>query len=249
MALKSRIANLKLDLNLDLDLLAGLVQPKDIVLLVCPIDESAPKGRMILPQQQVIRACLDVHASPIVAQVSEVTEILQSVPGIKLVITDSQAFGAVKVAIGRAGAPRTPPKLTSFSILFARQKGDLAEFVRGAAAIKSLNEGDLVVISEGCTHHRQCNDIGAVKIPKFLEKLTGKHFTYQWTSGTTFNPLSTSTSTSTSPKLIIHCGGCMLTRREVLRRIEIAKSANIPIINYGVFLALAQGVDLDAALV
>ena len=164
-----------------------------------------------------------------------------------LVVTDSQAFGEVRRAVeGR------DVRLTSFSILFARQKGDLAEFLKGVAAVKNLKDGDTVLIAEGCTHHRQCNDIGAVKIPKALAKLSGgKKLNFVFSSGATFGLQATmgsdpSVSPAGSdpagcPNLVVHCGGCMLTRREVLRRIDCAKEAGVPIVNYGILLAAASG--------
>ncbi|MBR1921654.1 MAG: [Kiritimatiellae bacterium] len=149
-----------------------------------------------------------------------------------LVVTDSQAFGAVRRALAGRDV-----RLTSFSILFARQKGDLAAFLKGAEAVKGLRDGDTVLVAEGCTHHRQCNDIGAVKIPKALEKLSGgKRINVVFASGATFG-----LSGRADVSLVVHCGGCMLTRREVLRRIDFARAANVPIVNYGVLLAAANG--------
>ena len=255
--LKRKIADIKL-VDVVPGLLDGLVEKGDRVICVCPIDESAPKGRIILPQVQLIRDCLDRHATSIVCQPAELEEELKvesakcKVEGEAtrrktLVVTDSQAFGEVRRAVeGR------DVRLTSFSILFARQKGDLAEFLKGVAAVKNLKDGDTVLIAEGCTHHRQCNDIGAVKIPKALAKLSGgKKLNFVFSSGATFGLQATmgsdpSVSPAGSdpagcPNLVVHCGGCMLTRREVLRRIDCAKEAGVPIVNYGILLAAASG--------
>ena len=255
--LKRKIADIKL-VDVVPGLLDGLVEKGDRVICVCPIDESAPKGRIILPQVQLIRDCLDRHATSIVCQPAELEEELKvesakcKVEGEAtrrktLVVTDSQAFGEVRrVVAGR------DVRLTSFSILFARQKGDLAEFLKGVAAVKNLKDGDTVLIAEGCTHHRQCNDIGAVKIPKALAKLSGgKKLNFVFSSGATFGLQATmgsdpSVSPAGSdpagcPNLVVHCGGCMLTRREVLRRIDCAKEAGVPIVNYGILLAAANG--------
>lgn len=240
--LKRKIADIKL-VDVVPGLLDGLVEKGDRVICVCPIDESAPKGRIILPQVQLIRDCLDRHATSIVCQPAELEEELKvesakcKVEGEAtrrktLVVTDSQAFGEVRRAVeGR------DVRLTSFSILFARQKGDLAEFLKGVAAVKNLKDGDTVLIAEGCTHHRQCNDIGAVKIPKALAKLSGgKKLNFVFSSGATFG-----LSDRSGIALVVHCGGCMLTRREVLRRIDCAKEAGVPIVNYGILLAAASG--------
>ena len=249
--LKRKIAAVKLRDETP-DLLDGLVKRGDRVLCVCPIDESAPKGRLILPQVQVIRACLDIGATATVCQPGDVERVLGDwclVPGVQgsiLVITDSQAFGEVSKAIEcvgrREGALATGLRLTSFSILFARQKGDIAAYLEGLKGLKALKDGDTVLVAEGCTHHRQCNDIGTVKIPKAIAKLTGKRLNFTFASGTAF---PNAQAPIPCPSLIIQCGGCMLTRREVLRRIALAKEAGIPIVNYGMVLALAAGVDLD----
>lgn len=240
--LKRKIADIKL-VDVVPGLLDGLVEKGDRVICVCPIDESAPKGRIILPQVQLIRDCLDRHATSIVCQPAELEEELKvesakcKVEGEAtrrktLVVTDSQAFGAVRRAVAGRDV-----RLTSFSILFARQKGDLAEFLKGVAAVKNLKDGDTVLIAEGCTHHRQCNDIGAVKIPKALAKLSGgKKLNFVFSSGATF-----SLRERANVALVVHCGGCMLTRREVMRRIDCAKEAEVPIVNYGILLAAASG--------
>jgi [FeFe] hydrogenase H-cluster maturation GTPase HydF len=229
--LKRKIAGIKLA-DVVPGLLDGLVEKGGRVICVCPIDESAPKGRIILPQVQLIRDCLDRHATSIVCQPAELPDALDRAGAGALVVTDSQAFGEVRRAVeGR------DVRLTSFSILFARQKGDLAEFLKGVAAVKNLKDGDTVLIAEGCTHHRQCNDIGAVKIPKALAKLSGgKKLNFVFSSGATF-----SLRECANVALVVHCGGCMLTRREVLRRIDCAKEAGVPIVNYGILLAAANG--------
>ena len=240
--LKRKIAGIKLA-DVVPGLLDGLVEKGDRVVCVCPIDESAPKGRIILPQVQLIRDCLDRHATSIVCQPAELEEELkvesakfkvegETMQRKTLVVTDSQAFGEVRRAVEGHDV-----RLTSFSILFARQKGDLAEFLKGVAAVKNLKDGDTVLIAEGCTHHRQCNDIGAVKIPKALAKLSGgKRLNFVFSSGATF-----SLREHANVSLAVHCGGCMLTRREVLRRIDSAKEAGVPIVNYGILLAAANG--------
>ena len=229
--LKQKIAGIKLA-DVVPGLLDGLVEKGGRVICVCPIDESAPKGRIILPQVQLIRDCLDRHATSIVCQPAELPDALDRAGSGALVVTDSQAFGEVRRAVEGHDV-----RLTSFSILFARQKGDLAEFLKGVAAVKNLKDGDTVLIAEGCTHHRQCNDIGAVKIPKALAKLSGgKKLNFLFSSGATF-----SLREHANVALVVHCGGCMLTRREVLRRIDCAKEAGVPIVNYGILLAAANG--------
>lgn len=234
--LKTRIAALTVD-ETPPPLLEGLVQAGDHIVCVCPIDESAPKGRLILPQQQVIRACLDGGAFCTVCQPSDLQTVLAGA-AVSLVITDSQAFGAVRETL-RTVAPSVP--LTSFSILFARQKGDLAEYEKGLDALAALKEGDRVLIAEGCTHHRQCNDIGTVQLPKALTRLSGRNLSFSFASGGTFLP----TDSEGNPfALVVQCGGCMLTRREVLRRIAICREVGVPIVNYGMVLAAANGLRL-----
>ena len=244
--LKKKIAAVKFEEKVP-GLLDGLVEKGDRVLCVVPIDESAPKGRLILPQQQVIRECLDRHVICTVCQVDGLgcLESLGGLGGFNLVITDSQAFGEVERALQtfQTSKPSKHPKLTSFSVLFARQKGDLREFVKGLEAIGALKNGDTVLVAEGCTHHRQCNDIGAVKIPKALERLSGKNLKFEFASGTSFPHPS---SLFPLPSLVVHCGGCMLTRKEMLRRIALAKEAGVPIVNYGLVLAMANGVGLES---
>ena len=212
-------------------IVADLIKPLDFVVLVVPIDSAAPKGRLILPQQQTVRDVLEADAVSIVIKESELSETLKKL-GTKpsLVITDSQAFAKVSA--------ETPEdvRLTSFSILFARHKGDLALAVKGASAVEALQDGDTVLISEGCTHHRQCDDIGTRKLPRWLEQYTGKKLNYKFTSGTEFPE-------EFSPyKLIIHCGGCMLNEREMKYRLQCAADQNVPITNYGILIAYMQGI-------
>jgi [FeFe] hydrogenase H-cluster maturation GTPase HydF len=212
-------------------LVADLISPHDIVVLVTPIDESAPKGRLILPQQQTIRDILDAGAIAVVTKDTELTATLEKL-GTKpaLVITDSQAFGRVSKMV-----PEDIP-LTSFSILFARYKGDLAGAVAGATALDTLKDGDRVLISEGCTHHRQCGDIGTVKMPAWIKKHTGKEIEFDFTSGGDFPD-------DLSPyALVVHCGGCMLTEREMKSRIRHSLECNIPITNYGIAIAHMNGI-------
>lgn len=220
----------------ELPIICDLLNKEDVVMLVCPIDESAPKGRLILPQQQVLREVLDVHAKAVVVQDNEVEEtlkLLNKEP--RFVITDSQAFANVSKQV-----PDSIP-LTSFSILLARKRGWLKTAVDGVKAISNLKDGDFVLISEGCTHHRQCNDIGTVKIPALLKKKTGKDISFEFTQGHSFEDDLSKYS------LIIHCGGCMLNNREINYRMRTAKEQNIPFTNYGVLLAHLNGI-LDKTL-
>ena len=212
-------------------LLPDMVQAGDLLILVVPVDSSAPKGRLILPQQQVIRALLDIHAAALVVQDTELKTalaMLSSPP--RMVITDSQAFARV--------AADTPQEvlMTSFSILFARYKGDLPITVQGAGAISALPNGARVLISEGCTHHRQCADIGTVKLPHWLEQYTGRKFEYTFSSGTDFP------DELTGFDLIIHCGGCMLNEREVKYRMQCARDQGVPMTNYGIAIAQMHGI-------
>ena len=212
-------------------LVSDLLSPDDLVVLVIPIDESAPKGRLILPQQNTIRDILDSHCTVVACQDTELKKTL-SMLAVKpaLVITDSQAFGRVAKDV-----PDDIP-LTSFSILFARYKGDLPSLVQGAVALSTLKDGDRVVIAEGCTHHRQCGDIGSVKIPRWVEQFSGAKPIYTFTSGGEFpHDLS-------DCKLIIHCGGCMLNEKEMAHRMEIAERAGVPMVNYGVAIAHMHGI-------
>ena len=252
--LKKRISAVKLEDRMP-GLLDGLVKKGDRVLCVVPIDESAPKGRLILPQQQVIRECLDRGVVVTVCQPGEVPSALCIVPSAarrdcapyQLVITDSQAFGAVNRTIEQSN--NRTIRLTSFSILLARQKGNLKEYVKGLEAIRSLKDGDTVLVAEGCTHHRQCNDIGTVKIPKAVEKLSGRKLKFEFASGMSFAIEQSNNRTIEQFSLIVHCGGCMLTRREMLRRIDLAKDAGVPIVNYGLVLAAANGIKVEDVLI
>ena len=212
-------------------LVADLLQPGDHVLLVIPIDKAAPKGRLILPQQQTIRDVLDANATLSICQVENVksTLAMMNVPP-KLVITDSQVFGKVKDLIPE------DIKMTSFSILFARYKGDLEGNVKGAYVIEDLKDGDTVLISEGCTHHRQCGDIGTQKLPNWIMKHTGKRIQFEFTSGTNF-PVDLS-----GYKLVIHCGACMLNEKQMQERIAIAKNKEVPMTNYGIAIAYLNGI-------
>jgi [FeFe] hydrogenase H-cluster maturation GTPase HydF len=212
-------------------IVGDLLSPSDLVVLVTPIDKAAPKGRLILPQQQTIRDILEADAIAVVTKEFELRETLASLgKKPRLVITDSQVFAKVS-----ADTPRDVP-LTSFSILFARYKGDLAELVRGAKAIESLKDGDRVLMAEGCTHHRQSDDIGTVKIPRWLRQHTGKQLAFEHTCGMKY-PKDLS-----QYALIVHCGGCMLNRREMGYRIRQAQKASVPIVNYGVLIATMQGI-------
>ena len=206
-------------------LLDGLVADVARVVLVCPIDESAPKGRLILPQVQVLRECLDRHLFAAVVQPAELERALTD--GATLVITDAQAYGAVRQTLARRAA--NDCRLVSFSELFARQKGDFAEYRRGLEAVAKLRDGDRVLVAEGCTHHRQCNDIGTVRIPAALERLSGAKLAFTFASGGDF-PLTSDFA------LAVQCGGCMLTRRAVQSRIAAARAAGVPIVNYGMVL-------------
>lgn len=212
-------------------IVADLLNPLDFVVLVVPIDSAAPKGRLILPQQQTIRDVLEAKASAIVVQETELAETLNSLgKKPKMVITDSQVFKKVSAV--------TPDDilLTSFSILFARYKGNLKTLVDGASALDSLKNGDRILISEGCTHHRQCDDIGTVKLPNWIRSYTKKEVEFEFTSGTEF-PLDLS-----SYKMIVHCGGCMLNEREMKYRLKCAEDAKIPITNYGTCIAYINGI-------
>ncbi len=230
-ALKEKIARLAVTEEPKLKIVGDIIKPSDFVVLVVPIDKAAPKGRLILPQQQTIRDILESDATAIVVKEFELRETLEQL-GKKpsLVITDSQVFAKVS-----ADTPRDIP-LTSFSILFARYKGNLQTVVQGAAAIETLQDGDKVLISEGCTHHRQCDDIGSVKIPRWLKNYTRKELQIELSSGTEF-PEDLS-----SYKLIIHCGGCMLNEREMKYRLKCAGDQNVPITNYGIAIAYMQGI-------
>ena len=212
-------------------IVADLLSPSDFVVLVVPIDSAAPKGRLILPQQQTIRDILEADAAAIVVKENELTNTLQNLgKRPKLVITDSQVFKKV--------AAETPADilLTSFSILFARYKGNLQTAVQGVTALDSLEDGDKILVGEGCTHHRQCDDIGTVKLPRWIKEYTGKNPEFIFTSGTEF-PLNLSPY-----KMIIHCGACMLNEREMQYRIKCAADQNIPFTNYGITIAYINGI-------
>ena len=212
-------------------ILADLVEAGDTVILVTPIDESAPKGRLILPQQQTLRELLDLHCKPILCQPQELKSTIENFKvKPKLVVTDSQVFGVVSKDVPE------DIDLTSFSILFARYKGDLEALIQGAATLKTLKDGDKVLISEGCTHHRQCGDIGTVKLPKWIKDFTGKDIEFSFTSGGDF-PEDLSDFA-----LVVHCGGCMLNNREMAYRLNMAKAEGTPIVNYGVLIAHIHGI-------
>lgn len=229
--IKNKLASLAKSNENKKVLVSDLVSRGDTVILVVPIDESAPKGRLILPQQQTIRELLESGVTTLVVRDTELLNALSSLKKPpKLVITDSQVFGKVSKILDK------DIPLTSFSILFARYKGDLKTVVTGAKAIDSLKDGDLILISEGCTHHRQCGDIGSVKLPMWLKKHTDKKLNFEFTSGGEFpNDLS-------KYALVIHCGGCMLNEREMKSRISNAKENKIFITNYGIAIAMMNGI-------
>lgn len=212
-------------------IVGDLIKPLDTVVLVIPIDSSAPKGRLILPQQQTIRDLLESNAISIVVKETELEDTLKKLPAPpQLVITDSQAFKKVAAIV-----PKDVP-LTSFSILFARYKGNLKTVVNGAHTLDSLQDEDILLISEGCTHHRQCEDIGTVKLPNWIRNYTGKDIQFEFTSGTEF-PTDLS-----KYRMVIHCGGCTLNEREMKYRLQCAEDQNIPITNYGTAIAHMNGI-------
>lgn len=230
-ALKERIAAFAATEDDKNHIVSDLIRPNDFIVLVVPIDKAAPKGRLILPQQQTIRDILDTGATAIVTRDSEFADTFKKLsepPA--LVITDSQVFGKI--------SKLTPPEipLTSFSILFARYKGNLDTVVAGARALDALQDGDTILLCEGCTHHRQCEDIGTVKLPKWIREYTGKTLNFAFTSGMEF-PLELE-----QYKMIIHCGGCTLNEREMKYRLKCAEDANIPITNYGTVIAYMKGI-------
>lgn len=235
-ALKELLGRQKLADDSELSLVGGLVPPGSMAVLVTPIDKAAPKGRLILPQQQTIRDILECDASAVITKEHELRQTLNSL-AVKpsIVITDSQAF--LKVA---ADTPEDIP-MTSFSILFARQKGDLAEMVRGLKRIETLKTRDSVLIAEGCTHHRQSDDIGRVKIPRWIRQITGADIQFEWASGATY-PRDVE-----KYAVIIHCGGCMLNSREMRYRVQFARERGVYITNYGMLIAYVQGI-LERAL-
>ena len=235
-ALKEKIAALARSAASPRELIADLVSPGDAVVLVTPIDSAAPKGRLILPQQQTIRALLDAGCVPVVTRETELSRtlsLLSEPPA--LAVTDSQAFGIVSKTVPES------VRLTSFSILFARDKGDLRTAVLGAAALRRLKDGDTVLISEGCTHHRQCGDVGTEKLPRWVKSYTGRDVNFAFTSGGEFPD-------DLSPyALVIHCGACMLNEREMQSRLCRAAEQSVPITNYGIAIAQMHGI-LDRAL-
>lgn len=230
-ALKEKIAALAAVEEPKARIVGDLIVPSDFVVLVTPIDKAAPKGRLILPQQQVIRDILDSGAAAIVVKETEFRQTLDSLgKKPKLVITDSQVFEKVSA--------KTPQDiyLTSFSILFARYKGNLEIAVKGVRALDSLKDGDTVLISEGCTHHRQCDDIGTIKLPRWIKEYTKKRLNFEFTSGREFpDDLS-------EYRLVVHCGGCMLNEREMQYRYEHAAARNVPITNYGILISHVKGI-------
>ena len=229
--LKNTVASLCKEATEKRYIVSDLISEGDVVVLVTPIDEAAPKGRLILPQQQTIRDILDKGAIAVTTQVFTLSKTLSSLKEKpRMVITDSQAFGKVSALV-----PLDIP-LTSFSILFARYKGELQSLIEGAAALDKLSDGDRVLISEGCTHHRQCGDIGTVKMPAWIKKHTGKNITFDFTSGGEF-PEDLS-----SYALVVHCGGCMLNEREMKSRQEKAKTEAVPMVNYGMAIAHMNGI-------
>ncbi|MFA9463166.1 MAG: [FeFe] hydrogenase H-cluster maturation GTPase HydF [Velocimicrobium sp.] len=229
--LKERIAALAVLEETRLKIVGDIIAPSDFVVLVTPIDKAAPKGRLILPQQQTIRDILEADATAIVVKEFELQDTLKNLGKTpKLVITDSQVFAKVS-----ADTPKDV-WLTSFSILFARYKGILETAVKGAKTLETLQDGDTILISEGCTHHRQCDDIGTVKLPRWIKNYTGKRIHIEFTSGSEFpDELG-------SYQLIVHCGGCMLTEREMKYRQQCAIDQNIPFTNYGILIAYMQGI-------
>ncbi len=229
--LKEKISTLSKDKKSDRKILADIVKKGDRVILVMPIDESAPKGRLILPQQQTIRELLEIGAITLAVQVSELKQALSAIKEPpSLVVTDSQVFGEVSKIVPEE------IMLTSFSILFARYKGDLETVVSGAAKLSELCDGDKVLISEGCTHHRQCKDIGTVKLPAWIEKFSGKKLNFSFTSGGEF-PEDTRAFA-----LVVHCGGCTLSEAQMKNRLEICREKGTPVTNYGTAIAEMNGI-------
>lgn len=229
--LKDALISQAPDTDLKLHIIGDLVEKNDIVVLVVPVDSAAPKGRLIMPQQQVIRDLLDNQAVAVVTQVPELADTLKKLEGnVKMVVTDSQAFGEVSAIV-----PEDIP-LTSFSILFARHKGNLKKLMEGINAVDKLKDGDRVLIAEGCTHRRQCDDIGTVKIPRWLNEHSGKKLEIETCSGTQF-------PADLSPyALIIHCGGCTLHEKEMKHRIYRAEKQGVAIVNYGIFISYIKGI-------
>lgn len=229
--LKNRLGAFSERLKNEKYIVADLLNDGDVVVLVIPVDAAAPKGRLILPQQQTMREILDVRCSFVGCQPEELSGTLSALSKKpRLIITDSQAFGRVSKDVPE------DIMLTSFSILFARYKGELEEQVKGAATLSSLKDGDRVLISEGCTHHRQCGDIGTVKMPKWIEAYSKAKPEYTFTSGGGFPEDLSGFS------LIVHCGGCMLNEKEMRRRVDKAKKSGVPIVNYGIAIAHMHGI-------
>ena len=229
--LKEKIASISALAKTEKTILSDLVTKGDTVMLVTPIDESAPKGRLILPQQQTIRELLEIGCVTLVVQADEITAALSNLKKApKLVITDSQAFGQVAKLLPE------DIKLTSFSILFARYKGDLDTVVGGAHKLSHLSDGDRILISEGCTHHRQCKDIGTVKLPAWIKKFSGKELTFTFTSGGEF-PEDLSDFA-----LVVHCGGCTLNEKEMKNRLDRCKAQGVAVTNYGTAIAEMNGI-------
>ena len=232
--LKEKIATLKPEDTHQYPLIQDLIEPLDLVILVVPIDKAAPKGRLILPQQQTIRDILERGALSLVVRDTELKSTLDHflAQGVcpKLVVTDSQAFARVSKDV-----PENIT-LTSFSILFARYKGELETQLKGVAALSSIEDGDHILIAEGCTHHRQCGDIGTCKMPEWIRNYTGKEPVFEFTSGTEF-PDDVS-----SYKMVVHCGGCMLNEREMKYRIACCQNQGVPITNYGILIAQVTGI-------
>ena len=232
--LKEKIATLKPEDTHQYPLIQDLIDPLDLVILVVPIDKAAPKGRLILPQQQTIRDILERGALSLVVRDTELKSTLDHflAQGVcpKLVVTDSQAFARVSKAV-----PENIT-LTSFSILFSRYKGELETQLKGIAALSSIEDGDRILIAEGCTHHRQCGDIGTCKMPEWIRNYTGKKPVFEFTSGTEF-PDDVS-----SYKMVVHCGGCMLNEREMKYRIACCQDQGVPITNYGILIAQVTGI-------
>ncbi len=234
--LKEKIASAVKNQNDNKRVVGDLLKSGDIVVLVTPIDSASPKGRLILPQQMTIRDILDAGAIPVVTRETELQATLDALKDKpRMIITDSQAFGLVSKIVGE------DVPLTSFSILMARYKGSLEGAISGAEKMKSLNDGDTILICEGCTHHRQCGDIGTVKLPKWLKEYSGKELNFKFTSGKDF-PEDLS-----GVALVIHCGGCMLTEREIQYRRRFCEENNIPITNYGTAIAQINGI-LDRSI-
>ena len=229
--LKEMLSGFAKEKKSDKKVISDLIRPEDVVIAVIPIDESAPKGRLILPQQIMIRDVLDAHSKVICCQVEELKDtidVLKNPP--KMVVTDSQAFEKVSKIVPE------DIMLTSFSILFARYRGDLETLVKGAKKLGELKDGETVIISEACTHQRQCNDIGTVKLPGWIEKFSNAKPVYEFTSGGTF------VEDFSDVSLIVHCGGCMINEKAMQHRIETAKRAGVPIVNYGIAIAHMNGI-------